>query len=43
MIAKLILAFYLIFIAPTIAIIMVGLAYGGAMEFYKAFIVKEQK
>jgi len=43
MLGKLFVLFYLIFVVPPMAVIMFGLAYGGAMEFYKAFIVKEQK
>jgi hypothetical protein len=35
MFSKLFILFYIVFIAPVLAITMAGLAYGGVMEFIK--------
>lgn len=37
MIAKILIWFYIIFVVPPLAIIMVGLAYGGIVEATKYF------
>lgn len=36
MIAKILIWFYLIFVVPPLAIIMVGLVYGGVVEISKS-------
>ena len=43
MIAKILIWFYIIFVVPPLAIIMVGLAYGGAVEAIKSIKAEQAK